>query len=513
MIKGKGPKRPRPVEPVPAPVPEPSPEPIPPSQPPPPSSPQPSPDRTVGASIVDCSGGAWTIGPNRETLLNGQHAGDGAGSIYKLLSCVVWVLGTDANWYSWSGQWNYTGQTLEPGTTPVPAPGPVPPPPAQPPVPPTGPTYYVATTGNDTNNGQTTGTPWLTLAYAVEQLSPGDTLFIRGGTYTGPRNVIDSQTFPVPSGTSWLRPVTISGYPGETVVIQPPHNVSAVRLRSSTSYIIFQDFIADLTNSSPGTDADVVTLQDTVHHIRMQRVELRNGKSFGFGSSAGSSFIELRDSTIHDIGTVGGGITNGHGVYSVGTDTLFDGNELYNCRGYGYHIYNTGAASHADTSRVTIRNSRVHHIGANDPGCFAIVLTWGDSNTAYNNLIYDNTGGIQIYTGATNAHVYNNTIVANLGAGIALQYYGNAPSIKNNICWGNGADTPVDHGGTGTPVVSNNLTIDPLFVNAGAADFHLRPGSPAINAGADLFGSGVTVDFVGAPRQRGAYDIGAYQSP
>jgi len=42
--------------------------------------------------------------------------------------------------------------------------------------------YYVATTGNNSNAG-TIGSPWLTWQYAFNQLSAGDTLFIRGGTY------------------------------------------------------------------------------------------------------------------------------------------------------------------------------------------------------------------------------------------------------------------------------------------------------------------------------------------
>jgi len=38
-------------------------------------------------------------------------------------------------------------------------------------------TYYVSPTGNDTNPG-TRALPWRTLAYAVQQLHPGDTLIV-----------------------------------------------------------------------------------------------------------------------------------------------------------------------------------------------------------------------------------------------------------------------------------------------------------------------------------------------
>src|SRR4051812_48525845 len=63
-------------------------------------------------------------------------------------------------------------------------------------------TAYVSTTGNDRNAG-TIGAPWLTLRYAVSRLKAGDTLYIRGGTYTGSANTIDDSASTVPGGASW----------------------------------------------------------------------------------------------------------------------------------------------------------------------------------------------------------------------------------------------------------------------------------------------------------------------
>ena len=44
-------------------------------------------------------------------------------------------------------------------------------------------TYYVATTGNDASPG-TESEPWRTLRYAAKHISNGDTVLVRGGTYT-----------------------------------------------------------------------------------------------------------------------------------------------------------------------------------------------------------------------------------------------------------------------------------------------------------------------------------------
>jgi hypothetical protein len=46
-----------------------------------------------------------------------------------------------------------------------------------------GATYYVATNGSDSNPGSI-DSPWLTLQKAFNSISPGDILYVRGGTYS-----------------------------------------------------------------------------------------------------------------------------------------------------------------------------------------------------------------------------------------------------------------------------------------------------------------------------------------
>ena len=74
-------------------------------------------------------------------------------------------------------------------------------------------TYYVSSSGSDSNSGTSTSAPFRTFARAVKPLRAGDTLYIRGGTWTQQLDLMNT------SGTSsaWIK---IAGYPGETVTIR-----------------------------------------------------------------------------------------------------------------------------------------------------------------------------------------------------------------------------------------------------------------------------------------------------
>lgn len=71
--------------------------------------------------------------------------------------------------------------------------------------------FYLAPNGNDRNTG-TIDQPWATLAFAISQLVPGDTLYLRGGTYAESGLTIKLK------GTVDA-PITIESYPGERAII------------------------------------------------------------------------------------------------------------------------------------------------------------------------------------------------------------------------------------------------------------------------------------------------------
>ncbi|RKP49874.1 hypothetical protein D7Z26_18770 [Cohnella endophytica] len=72
-------------------------------------------------------------------------------------------------------------------------------------------TYYVATTGSDSNNGTSLGTPFKTIQKAASVAVAGDTVNIRAGTY---RETVS----PANNGTS-ASPIVFQNYSGESVTI------------------------------------------------------------------------------------------------------------------------------------------------------------------------------------------------------------------------------------------------------------------------------------------------------
>jgi len=81
--------------------------------------------------------------------------------------------------------------------------------------------YYVATKGNDSNPG-TLAQPWLTIQKGFSSISPGDILYIRGGTYTPVATLVSGMY--CGAGVNNKRGTAGNGYkvlayPGETPVL------------------------------------------------------------------------------------------------------------------------------------------------------------------------------------------------------------------------------------------------------------------------------------------------------
>jgi len=73
-------------------------------------------------------------------------------------------------------------------------------------------TYYVSPSGSDANSGTLTA-PFVTLQKAVNLANPGDTIYMRGGTYA-----LSGQVNINRDGTSG-NPIRVFNYPGEVPIL------------------------------------------------------------------------------------------------------------------------------------------------------------------------------------------------------------------------------------------------------------------------------------------------------
>ena len=104
------------------------------------------------------------------------------------------------------------------------------------------------------------------------------------------------------------------------------------------------------------------------------------------------------------------------------------------------------------------------------------------------------------------ATIVNNIIIDNAGCGIT-GYNGVSLNIDYNDVFDNGQDYC---GLADPPNGKDNISADPMFVDPAADDFHLQPGSPAINAGDNSYAP--PMDFDGVLRPQGLIvDMGAFE--
>jgi len=376
--------------------------------------------------------------------------------------------------------------------------------------------YFVSTAGSDKNSG-TEAQPFRTVNKGVSVLKPGDTLYIRRGTYA------EALLNAIPSGLSWDRPVTVAAHPGDEVTIRPGSGEDVIKIQDNNpAYIVVDGLVLDAT----GTTAAAVFIASangppTVpHHIRMKNCEIKNAQEQGImvysavnvrsRQADNNEFINLK---IHHIGKT----RFHHGIYINTNHNLIDHCEVWDVHGNGLQIYKSKGCNGINCNDNTVRCCKIHDTGLDKSDVTAgIVITVGNGNLVCNNVTWNNYIGVQIDTGATNTKVYNNTICKSFGDGGIRNGYPNPPGargtvILNNILYQNAHGNKIrDYG----PDMFSDYNLvgntDPKFVNAAAHDFHLQADSPAIDAGTTL--REVTTDCEGGRRPRGkAYDMGAYE--
>ena len=251
--------------------------------------------------------------------------------------------------------------------------------------------------------------------------APGDTLYVRGGTYD---EYLDNNAV---SGASWDAPLSVKAYPGETVWMTPTSGTYIIYFADNQQYIEFDGINLDASVSGSSGVVNITAWSGgNAHHIRFKNAEVIGGAdgvnnqntgsgAFGFllvnvsgvGAIGGNEFINL---TIH-----GGGDSEdfAYAFYIQSSDNLVENCNIYDQAGIGIQIYNYYGPQ---PSNNVIRTSWIHDLTGSVRGYTSIgILVDGVDSQIYNNTISipsgDQSAGIVVYGGnSTGNEIDNNTI-------------------------------------------------------------------------------------------------------
>jgi parallel beta-helix repeat protein len=262
-----------------------------------------------------------------------------------------------------------------------------------------------------------------------------------------------------------------------------------------------------------------------VNHSCINGFTIRNGKAGGINCYF-SSLIIANNTITNNITSGGGGgiychysspkivnnivdgnITTGNGggiycYYSSPTilNNIISGNRTFT-NGYG------GGGIYCSYSAVNIINNIIAGNIASGSGG-GILCDYQSSPVITNNTICGNSvsagnngGGIFFYYSLP---TISNNIISFNSSGIHQQSSSSTPTLYNNNVYEN---TAYDY--SGLSAGEGDISVDPLFVNRAAGDYHLLPTSPCINKGWNSASGIPETDMDGQPRLNGVIDIGA----
>jgi hypothetical protein len=276
--------------------------------------------------------------------------------------------------------------------------------------------FYVSPTGSSSGNGSI-GNPW-DLQTALNQPSsvhPGDTIWLRGGTYHG--------SFTSNLNGSAASPIVVRQYTGERAAIDGNYagsNPTLTIYGSYTWYWGFEIFNSDTTrftsdgNNPPRRGEGVELLGNYTKMINM----IVHDTTQGVLSSSGVNGAEIYGNLIYYNGYDSPDRGHGHGVYVQNDPTNVakhvTDNVIFEQYGYGIHGYTEGAyLDHL----VYQGNVSYDAGGINGGGWTTDILLGGlhsavspiiDSNYTYDQVHSAGNSNIGYNAGATGATITNN---------------------------------------------------------------------------------------------------------
>jgi serralysin len=349
-------------------------------------------------------------------------------------------------------------------------------------------------------------------------------LLVKNGTYN------EAFTIRGPAGTPTAT-TKILAFPGHAPIIRGG-GVGSGRMKiTGTSYVDFEGFTITNHNQGLYVDDDAGT-GSPPDHINVRKVIIHDVGQEGIAVRGNASFVLLENVEVYNTGRLAG--QNGEGIYIGGSngsdnthhvtvrnslihdvqdegielkagshDCVVEGTIIYRALSPGTSFGNTGGAIEIDgpgtypsNPNHLIRNNIIHDILFTS-GITKRGIRVGTGATIYNNILYNIASPYEAILSNSPDYprpVYHNTI--DVPSTRAIVNSGTALDSQNNI---------------GPATTGNITTSDSLYVNKGGADYHLAPGSAAINSGVNLT-SIVSTDIDGVSRLSSPPpDLGAFE--
>lgn len=292
--------------------------------------------------------------------------------------------------------------------------------------------FYVSPSGTPAGDGSLEN-PWsLAVALAAPPaVRPGDTIWLRGGTYRG--------TFESRLNGSAESPIVVRQFPGERATLDGGNSGFVSILSVSGSYTWYQGFeitstdpvrVSAQTGSSPtdiGRGGGVATVQDPGTGAGLKFINLVvHDTAGGFGLWREATDLEVSGCLVYNNGWLAPDRGHGHGFYVqnlTGTKRITD-NLIFANFSHGIQAYGSEAA---DLDNITIQGNTIFDNGL-APEYERNVLVGGGS-VARNPQIVQN---ILFYPGATGQNLnvgYDPYGAGSVGAVITGNYVVNGVNL------------------------------------------------------------------------------------
>lgn len=422
--------------------------------------------------------------------------------------------------------------TTSPPTTAPPTTAPAPPPVAADPgsAPANGQVFYVSSSsGNDGNDGLSSGQPWKTLQGALRRVQPGQTILVMNGEYRELK-AAGIAHYTVDRGGTAGNWVKIAAAPGHSPTIVASQGSG---LSIHAPYVE----VSGLTVRGSGFDRNnnwgIGIAVTGTHHVRVVGNRVSNMPVTGISATDSSNFQLIGNDIAYNSfwsPLQGSGISVwhsrnlGHGADSAGYHDRIVGNRVY---GNENKVY----SSHYSDQRITDGNGII--VDSNEE------TGYSGRTLIANNLVYNNGGrGIVVWRSSRVDIMHNtgyqNGTTAGIAGGAAEFAAGRANDIKiaNNVGWARSgrpalifdrvtntssannvlvSDAASNHVGGGDIIHSGNPGFRNATSDPGSADF--RPTSGSVLTGrAQNTPWFIGNDLVGTSRKNGAPDIGAFEA-